>query len=898
MGNRWHGMKTEEVLVQLGTDSARGLSTAEVQARLARVGPNALAEASRVSMWALWAGQFRDFMVLVLLGATVISALLGEWGDAVTIVAIVLMNALLGFVQEYRAERSVESLRALTAPTARVIRDGQSGERHARELVPGDVIELEAGDRVPADSRLIAVMELETEEAALTGESAAVKKTVGEIADPMAPVGDRTNMVFLGTTVSRGRGRAIVVETGMRTEMGTIAHLIHEAVEGETPLQRRLEHMGKILVGISLVIVGGVVGIGLLRGEPLYQMFLTGVTLAVAAIPEGLPAIVTIALAMGVQRMIQAHAIVRRLPAVETLGATTVICSDKTGTLTRNQMTVTEIWLAGVRRQRRAHGSGFRAPGQSHAPDDGGDVTHLLTGAILCNNARLQCEQTSRLSADHGDPTELALLRAAVDQGLKLHDVRAAFDRVGEMPFESERQRMAVQVRSHRNQTVVYVKGAADIVAGLCRYAQWHGKVVPIDDGMRHMILQANDEMAEDALRVLAVAYRPLSRPTSTAHWEEDLIFLGMTGMIDPPREEAIAAVREAKRAGIRTVMITGDHPATARAIARQFGMVAHAGQVITGRELDALDDRELASRVETIRVYARVSPRHKLRVVRAWKARGDVVAMTGDGVNDAPAVKEADIGIAMGMTGTDVTKEASAMILTDDNFATIVRAIQEGRAIYDNIRKFIRYLLSCNIGEVLVMLLAVFWGMPLPLLPIQILFVNLVTDGLPAMALGVDPATPGLMERPPRSPRESIFAHGLGTKIAFRGVLIGVSTLLVFGWALGPLALGTRAARTMALATLVMSQLLHVFDARAEDRSFLEVGLFSNRWAVWAVLSSVAMLWVIVYVPGLQNMFRTSPLSAPQWAVVLGASGFVQLLSAIRELLLKPVRRVWGLVR
>ncbi len=889
MAALWHTLKPDEALIQLRSDGERGLAPQEAERRLDEYGPNALKEARKTSPVEIFIAQFKDFMVMVLLAATVISFLLGETGDGITIVAIVIMNAVLGFMQEYRAEKSVETLRALTAPEARVVRGGELMEIPARDLVPGDLIELEAGDRVPADCRLIVQAGLETEEAALTGESTSVKKSLGDIADPEAPLAERVNMVFMGTTVSRGRARALVTATGMATEMGTIAHLIREAVEDQTPLQRRLEQLGRVLVILSLLIVGVVVVTGLLRGEPLYQMFLTGVSLAVAAIPEGLPAIVTIALALGVQRMIRAHAIVRRLPAVETLGCTTVICSDKTGTLTRNQMTVTDIWVNGQRMRRDLDGSGFlKAEGKAR-----GAMEHLLRGAALCNNARLAREGGSSDAEGQGDPTELALLAAALDVGQKPSALARQYARVGEIPFESERQRMAVAVKNPANQSMVYVKGAADVLLPRCRFIELDGQVLPLDEGRRREVMLANDAMAEDALRVLLVAYRPLRANEDPEGWESELIALGLTGMIDPPRPEAMEAVRHAHRAGVRTVMITGDHPNTAKAIARQLGMLQSDDEVVTGRQLDQLSEEELIERVDRIRVYARVSPPHKLRVVRAWKSRGQVVAMTGDGVNDAPAVKEADIGVAMGMTGTDVTKEASAMILTDDNFATIVRAIEEGRAIYDNIRKFIRYLLSCNVGEVLVMFLAAFMGLPLPLLPIQILFVNLVTDGLPAMALGIDPPAPGVMDRPPRPPSESIFARGLGTKIAFRGILIGVSTLAVFALSLGPWGLGLREARSMALATLILSQLLHVFDARAEDRSFLEVGLLSNPWAVLAVLSSIGMLLAVIYIPWLSQLFKTDPLALGDWLIVFLASGFVQLLAAVRDVVLRPLRRV-----
>lgn len=891
MANLWHTLKADEVVIQCRSDAQRGLAMGEADRRLEEVGYNALAEAQTISAWTIFFAQFKDFMVLVLLAATAISFLLGEVGDAITIVAIVIMNAILGFVQEFRAEKSVETLKAMTAPSAKVIRQGRLVEIPAKELVPGDLIDLEPGDLIPADARLIEVRGMECEEAALTGESSAVKKQSQELGDPELPLGDRRNMVYMGTTVSRGRGRAIVVDTGMQTEMGTIAHLIREAVEDQTPLQRRLEQLGKVLVILSLLIVTVVVITGLFRGEPLYQMFLTGVSLAVAAIPEGLPAIVTIALALGVQRMIRAHAIVRRLPAVETLGCTTVVCSDKTGTLTRNRMMVTDMYVVGERWHRDA--DGFLSAKQ-HSETSRLDFEHLVWGAALCNNAVLASEdaKTDGLSGQ-GDPTELAMLWAGVESGIKPSELESRFERFDELPFESERQRMAVGVKNRQNQSLVYVKGAPDVVLNLCRLYQQHGQVIVLDAKTRHEVAQMNEQMADQALRVLAVAYRPISEHESSAHWEDRLIFLGLMGMMDPPRPEAIEAIGQARRAGVRTVMITGDHPHTARAIAQELGMMEPGDEVLTGRELDALTDEELVQRVDKIRVYARVSPPHKLRVVRAWKARGEVVAMTGDGVNDAPAVKEADIGVAMGITGTDVTKEASAMILTDDNFATIIRAIREGRAIYDNIRKFIRYLLSCNVGEVLVMFLAAFFGLPLPLLPIQILFVNLVTDGLPAMALGVDPAAPGVMDRPPRHPKESIFARGLGFKIGFRGILIGVSTLVVFVVSTGPLGMGLREARTMALATLIMSQLFHVFDARTEEQSFLEVGLFSNWWVVGAVLSSIFMLLSIVYVPSLAELFKTDPLGWADWTLVILASGFIQLTAAVRELFLRPMRRI-----
>lgn len=884
----WHTLAIEAVEQALETHALDGLSAAEAARRLRTAGPNALRTAPPPPGWRLFVDQFRDFMVLVLLAATAVAFALGETGDAVTIVAIVVMNAILGFIQEYRAERSVAALKALTAPTAKVIRAGRLVVEEAWRVVPGDVVWLEAGDRVPADLRLVEAWALEADEAALTGESHPVPKQVAPLPDAGLALAERSDMAYMGTAVTRGRGRGIVVATGMDTEVGRIAHLMETAEDEPTPLQRRLEHLGRVLVVLSLVIVLAVVAAGIWRGEPLYDMFLTGVSLAVAAIPEGLPAIVTVALALGVQRMIRAHAIVRRLPAVETLGCTTVIGSDKTGTLTRNQMTVTEIVTAGGRWVRRRDGGGF----VPERDQDRTDLDLALAIGALASSAVLADETSATGPEGHGDPTELALLWAGVEAGLSPAATRARFERWGEIPFEAERRRMTVAVRDQSGRLWAYVKGAPDTILGLARFAREAGQIVPLDAGRRQSWQAQAERMARAALRVMAVAYRPIAPGEAAGRWESDLVLVGLFGLMDPPRPEAVDAVRECRRAGIRTVMITGDHPATALAVAREMGFLARGtDRAVTGRELDAMDDAALDRVLDEVAVFARVAPSHKLRVVRALKRRGHVVAMTGDGVNDAPALKEADIGVAMGLTGTDVTKEAAAMILTDDNFATIVRAVREGRAIYDNIRKFVRYLLSCNVGEVLVMFLAAFLALPLPLVPIQILFVNLVTDGLPALALGVDPPAPGVMDRPPRKPGESLFARGLGVKIAWRGILIGTVTLAVFAWALGPGGFSLREARTLALATLVLSQLFHVFDARAEDRNFLEVGLFSNPWAVWAVLSSIAMLLAVVYVPALSRLFRTDPLTWGDWVVAVVASGFIQIAAAVQYLLAPGTR-------
>ncbi len=904
----WHTLTAEQVLDLLDTDRARGLTEAEARKRQRKYGPNLLKEQRRVSAWKILIGQFRDFMVLVLLGATLISYLMGEIGDAVTIVAIVVLNAFLGFFQEYRAERSIEALKQLAAPRARVRREGKETQIPAAELVPGDILLLETGDRVPCDARLLEASNLEVQEAALTGESQPVTKNLLVCEEGSLPLGDRRNMVYMGTAIARGRGLAVVVATGMATEMGLIAGMLQEAEEEPTPLQIRLEQLGKYLVWACLLISLVVTVTGILRGEPPYKMFLAGVSLAVAAIPEGLPAIVTIALALGVQRMIKAQAIVRRLPAVETLGCATVICSDKTGTLTRNAMTVRSLYTGGEEYQ--VSGQGYEPRGKFISgerviqPRGNRNLQLTLSAAALCCNARLEGKMPPRLWPwrrrrgeeetgcweMQGDPTEGALLVAAAKAGLWREDLDRVQPRVAEIPFESERRLMSVICRVENGAYRVYTKGAPDTVIALCNSVYRDGRQLPLGPAERKVIMQVTEEMASRALRVLGIAYREipaLPARIEAGEVEKDLVFLGLAGMIDPPRPEAREAIRKCHQAGIRTVMITGDHGATATAIARELDLLPPGGMVVTGRELDEMSDRALAQAAERIYVYARVSPGHKLRIVRALRQRGHVVAMTGDGVNDAPAVKEADIGVAMGLTGTDVTKEASAMILADDNFATIVAAVEQGRAIYDNIRKFIRYLLACNVGEVLVMFLAAVTAMPLPLVPIQILWVNLVTDGLPAMALGVDRPEPDVMRRPPRRPRESIFSRGLARKILGRGLLIGVGTLGVFAWGLAVTGGNLLEARTMAFATLVMSQLFHVFDCRSERSSVLDMGLFTNPLLVGAVAVSTGMLLAVIYLPGLRPAFQTHPLNVWEWMVILAVAGSGAIMIGLRRAIL-----------
>ncbi|QGG47969.1 calcium-transporting P-type ATPase, PMR1-type [Heliorestis convoluta] len=882
----WHSRKVEEVVDFFESDLVEGLKEKVVKNRRALVGPNRIAEAMKEPLWKKLIQQFQDFMILVLLGATIFSFFLGETIDALTILAIVIMNAILGFVQEYRAEKSLEALKKLTAPEAKVLRDGQVKTIAAEEIVPGDILFLESGDRVPADLRLIEVTELKVDEAALTGESIAVRKECGFIDEEETSLGDRYNMAFSGTMVTQGRGKGIVVGTAMDTEMGHIAHLIESVDQEMTPLQRRLEQLGKTLVALCLFVCTLVVLIGLWQGEPIYRMLLVGVSLAVAAIPEGLPAIVTIALAIGVQKMIKNRAIIRKLPAVETLGCATVICSDKTGTLTQNEMTVREIFLPGPMGTVMVEGQGYEPIGafrvRGEILKNKKPVTELLQAATLCNNAYLKSPQPSFLGAKkgtwqgQGDPTEVALMVLSAKAGIYRENVEKEYRRIKELPFDSTRKRMAVIVEDRRKRFFSYVKGAPEQVLQRCASVQMEGKRELLTDEDKDSLMAISEKMGQKALRVLALAYRPLPpiehNEDDASRAEESLIFLGFVGMMDPPRSGVQEAVKSCQRAGIKTIMITGDHPVTALAIARELHIAKGSEEVVKGHELDQMGPRELAERVERTAVFARVSPAHKLRIVRAFKERGHVVAMTGDGVNDAPAVKEADIGISMGRTGTDVTKEASSMVLADDNFVTIAGAVRQGRAIYDNIRKFIRYLLSCNTGEVLVMFLASLMAMPLPLLPVQLLWVNLVTDGLPAMALGLEKAEKDVMERSPRHPRESIFSRGLAKKILFWGTYCGIATLAVFAYGiyLGDLDL----ARTMAFCTLTFFQLFYVFECRSERYSIFELGWTSNPYLIGAVALSALMQIAVVYVPPLQAIFQTVPLEATHWLVILFFAG------------------------
>lgn len=875
-------MDKEQLQSAFNVDMKKGLSHQEAKKRLKQYGQNELAEGEKQSALILFFNQFKDFMVLILLAATLVSGLLGEYVDAIAIIMIVLVNGFLGFFQERKAEKSLSALKEMAAPQMMVQRDGLWTKVQAKDCVPGDIVKFVSGDRIGADIRITKAQSLEVEESALTGESLPVMKSEGAMVKESAGIGDQVNMAFMGTLVTRGSGEGVVVATGMKTAMGQIADLLQNAQSQQTPLQIRLEQLGKILIVAALFLTLLVVGIGVLQGNNLYTMVLAGVSLAVAAIPEGLPAIVTVALSLGVQRMIRKNAIVRKLPAVETLGCASVICSDKTGTMTENKMMVTRLWIGG--RDWTVTGKGFEPSGEFEClqgSTDDTEVRQLLTYGILCNNAELKLKKKNYYI--EGDPTEGAMLVAAMKKGIDRQLQFENYQLLKEFPFESERKLMSVMVKDANGRQFVITKGAPDVLLGRCGSVQMNGRMQRMDEKMLSTIMASTEQMAEQALRTIAVAYK--SVPANTAILDEndaecELVFLGLQGMMDPPRAEVAQAVQECRDAGIKTVMITGDHMITAKAIGENLGIYRKGDRVISGAELDKMSAEDLTEVVEATSVFARVSPEHKLKIVSAFQERGHIVAMTGDGVNDAPAIKAADIGIAMGISGTDVAKETSSLILLDDNFATIKAAIKEGRNIYENIRKFIRYLLASNVGEILVMLFAMIIGLPLPLLPIQILWVNLVTDGLPAMALGLDQPEENVMKRPPRHPKEGVFARGLGWKIISRGFLIGSATLLAFVTVYKSNPDNLQYAQTVAFATLVLAQLIHVFDCRSE-KSIFSRNPFGNKYLVWAVLSSIALMVVALYYPPLQAVFHTVSIEPRDWLLIVGMASIPTFLLA-----------------
>jgi P-type Ca2+ transporter type 2C len=906
-----HTLALQDLVLELQTRLNHGLTAEEAAERLCQFGPNELQERPRPGFLQLLLGQFNDFLVLILIASAVISLFLGEYLDAGVILAIVVLNAILGVIQESKAEESLAALRKMAAPEARVLRDGHVLTIPSRELAPGDVVLLEAGHYVPADLRLVEAVNLRVDEAALTGESAPVNKDAEVVLDHELPVGDRRNSAFMGTMVTYGRGRGIVVATGMNTQFGMIAEMIQSYEEEATPLQRKLDQLGRWL-GIACLVICGVVGlVGILHGLPPLEMFMTAVALAIAAVPEGLPAVVTICLALGMREMIRRHALIRRLPAVETLGSTTVICSDKTGTLTQNEMVVVQGWTAG--QYIGVTGEGYQPQGAFTRDSQPFDVSQapavqrLLLGATLCNDALLEPSgQTTNGGPTWrmvGDPTEGALVVAAAKAGLWKGELESLFPRVAEVPFDSERKRMATVHQVNGDGAalgwgnpapsyVAFVKGAPDLLIERCTHILTAEGARPLDDSQRSQVLAANEAMSSRALRVLGAAYRPLDALPDEVNddtIERNLTFVGLAGMIDPARPEVGSAVQVARGAGLKSVMVTGDYPQTAVAIARELDLIPPNGRVLTGTELDTLDDETFLHMVEDVRVYARMSPQHKVRIVEALKTRGHVVAMTGDGVNDAPALKRADIGVAMGITGTDVSKETADMVLTDDNYASIVSAVEQGRIIYSNIRKFVFYLLSCNVGEILVIFLAMLARLPAPLRPIQLLWLNLVTDGAPALALGLERGDPDIMRRPPRPTGEPIINREMQLGIVIQSIVITAAVLGAFVLGLRRFPDDLMAAQTMAFVTLTTSELLRAFTSRSEHYSVFAIGLFSNRWMLWAVGSSFALLLGVLYVPFLARLFGIAPLGAGEW---LAIAPLILLPSAAAELTKLGLRR------
>jgi Ca2+-transporting ATPase len=879
----WHTLSIEQVLEQLHATSS-GLSTEEAGRRLEEYGSNELASADGISPWEVLGNQFKNLLIVILLIATAISAFLGHAIESIAIAVIVLFAIVLGFIQEYRAERAIEALKKMAAPFATVLRDGDEVRIPARDLVPGDVIRLGVGDKVPADARMVEVMNLKADESSLTGESVSVEKQSAPLADETLPLGDRNNMVYSGTVATYGRGKAVVTATGMFTEFGKITGMLKTVRKTKTPLQENLDRVGKILAIAAGVVIVLIVFFGFFRGEPLLEMFLFGIALAVAVVPEALPAVVTISLAIGVQRMVQRNALMRHLPIVETLGSTSIICSDKTGTLTRDEMTVRRIWTGG--RRIDVTGTGYEPKGTFSAGQEQNEIFHplveFLRGATLASDARL-------VEADgewdiKGDPTEGALVVAAAKAGLNKDTLEREWPRINEIPFTSERKRMTT-LHQGPDGWVAYSKGAPEVILASCARQRTEQGDSTLDEEAVRIILDAAKEMTTEALRVLAVAYKSTA---SMGDAESEMVFLGLAGMIDPPRPEAAEAIKTCTAAGIRPVMITGDHPGTGQAVARELGLLK-TGHVVTGAELEAMSDAEFEQKVETIEVYARVSPEHKLRVVTALQKKGHVVAMTGDGVNDAPALKKADVGIAMGITGTDVSREAADMILTDDNFASIVGAVEEGRGIFGNVKKFLMYLLSANTGEIGLIAGAALAGLPLPLTAVQILYVNLATDGLPALALSVDPPEPDLMSHPPRNAQKGIFTRPVVFLMLVGGAWSTLVNLSLFTWALES-ERSVEQAMTLTFLCLIFIELLKAYNFRSDQYSVFHKP-FVNKWLNLAIVWELMLLSLIVYIPALHRPFGTYSLGAEDWALV---AGLALTIFPILEIGKWMVRRGW----
>lgn len=888
---------SETVSKELSTNLSRGLASCEAAKRLEQHGHNELSQKKGPGILSMLLDQLKDYMVIILIIASIVSILVGEVTDSMVIIGIVILNACLGVFQEYRAGKALEALKRMSAPNAKVIRDGETLTIPARELVPGDLVVLETGDYIPADLRLVSSINLKVEEAALTGESVPVEKHAELVLEGDVGLGDQKNSAFMSTLITYGRGTGIVTATGMNTVIGKIAEMIQEEDKEETPLQKKLAQMGKFLGTACLVICGVVFLLGLFRGEPALEMFMTAVSLAVAAIPEGLPAVVTIVLALGMQRMVKHNSIMKKLHAVETLGSTTVICSDKTGTLTQNQMTIVSMYV---------HGAEFEVLGEGYNPSgsiriDGHNinlekepaVARLLEIQALCNDSRLEHivangEDTWRIV---GDPTEGAMIVAAAKGGVDRENLNKLHPRLQEIPFDSQRKLMTTFHQGRSKKYYGLTKGAPDILVERCdRIMRRDGTIEPITKADIKAVLDENLSLASKAYRVLAMAFTEvpeIPEHPNPDNFEKGLIFCGLVGMIDPPRLEAMEAIKVCKSAGIRVVMITGDYRETAAAIAKQLGIIESADQVLSGAELNVMSEKEITQAAKKVNVYARVSPEHKVSIVQAMKTNGNIAAMTGDGVNDAPALKRADIGIAMGITGTDVTKETADMILADDNFSSIVKAVEEGRVIYSNIRKFVFFLMSCNVGEILVIFLSMIFNWPIPLLPIHLLWVNLLTDALPALALGTEKKEPGLMNEKPRNPNESIIDRPMLISIAVQSIVMTatVLTAFFFGWQ----NYGIETGRTYALVALISSELLRAYSARSEKHSLFKIGIFSNMNLNIATVVSFALLIVVILVPGLRNVFNVTPFHYYDWDFVI----LLALLPLVFGELTKLVKRL-----
>lgn len=879
----WFSKPQEQVLKELNVNPATGLSTSDVKTRLEKYGENKLKGKPKKSLISLFFSQLQDMLIYVLLGAALITVLIGEYIDATIIILVVILNAAIGVIQEYKAEKAIEALQQMTTPKSLVRRDGELKEINSEEIVPGDIIVLDAGRFIPADIRLIESANLQIEESALTGESVPSEKDANALhKDPKTPIGDKSNMAFMSTLATYGRGEGVVVATAMDTEIGKIAKILDEDTEQMTPLQKRLDELGKTLGFLAIGICVLIFIIALFQKRDLFEMFLTAISLAVAAIPEGLPAIVAIVLAIGVTRMSKINAIVKKLPAVETLGSVNIICSDKTGTLTQNKMTVVKHYTLNNLKEVPVEGDSF---GFNQ------DEKELIKSFVLCSDATYENGEST------GDPTEVALVVLGDRYNLAKKTLNANYQRIGENPFDSDRKLMST-LNKEGEYYRVHTKGAIDNILKISTNALIDGNIVPLTEDMKNQYLKVAEEMSDDALRVLGAAFKDTDKILSSKEMEQDLTVIGLVGMIDPPRLEVKDSIREAKMSGITPVMITGDHKNTAVAIAKELGIAESIEQSITGSEIDQLSDEEFSEKINDYRVFARVSPEHKVKIVKAYKSHGNIVSMTGDGVNDAPSLKNADIGVAMGITGTDVSKSASDMILTDDNFTTIVHAIEEGRNIYNNIKKSVIFLLSCNLGEVIAVFLSVLFFWPVPLLPTQILWINLITDTLPAIALGVDPGDKDVMKRKPRDPKESFFANGAGTRAIIGGTLIGLLTLAAFHFGLTEYGYSLNSkdipeniltyARTMAFVVLAASQLFYSLTMRNSSKSIFQVGLFSNIYLVGAIIVGFILQLGVISIPFFATAFKVQMLSARDWLLVFGFALIPLIINEIIKLFMR----------